>query len=132
MGQFKARVIVTHPTEPNRSAEVELWVDTGATLSWVPREILDRLGAPRVGKRRFLIADGRTVERETAGAVVQWNGTSAVVTVVVAEPGDGRLLGATTLETLGLGVDPIRQQLVPQTLLAMAARSPDGSNDPAR
>ena len=119
MGQFSVRVTIAHPTDTSRQTEVELLVDTGATLSWVPREVLDPLGVPRLRRRSFLVADGRTIERETAGAIVRLNGSEANVTVVVAEPGDGRLLGATTLESLGFAVDPIRRQLVPQELLAM-------------
>jgi clan AA aspartic protease len=119
MGQFSARATIAHPTDPGREAEVELLVDAGATLSWVPREIVERLGTPRLRRRSFLVADGRTVERETAGVVVRLNGTEANVTVVVAESGDGLLLGATTLESLGFAFDPIRRRLVPQELLAM-------------
>ncbi len=119
MDQFSVRVTVAHPTDAARAAEVELIVDTGATLTWLPREAIEQLGVPRFRRRSFIVADGRTIERDTAGAVVRLNGNEANVTVVVAEPGDGHLLGATTLETLGFGVDPIRQRLVPQQLLAM-------------
>jgi clan AA aspartic protease len=119
MGQFSVHVAVAHPTDPTRVAEVELFVDTGATLSWVPREVLNQLGVPRLPRRSFLVADGRTIERDTAGAVVRLNGREANVTVVVAEPGDGHLLGATALESLGFSVDPIGQRLIPQELLAM-------------
>ena len=119
MGQFSVRATIAHPTDSARSTEVELLVDTGATLSWVPREVINRLGVPRLRRRSFLVADGRTVERETAGAIVRLNGSEANVTLVVAEPGDPHLLGATALESLGFGVDPIRRKLVPQELLAM-------------
>jgi clan AA aspartic protease len=118
MGTFSVAVTVAHLADPNRQAEVGLLVDTGATLSWVPRAIIDEVGAPRLSRRPFLRADGRTVERETAGAMIAVDGSSAIVTVVVAEPGDAQLLGATTLESLGFGVDPIRRQLVPQSRLA--------------
>jgi clan AA aspartic protease len=118
MGQFSVRVTIAHPADTSRQAEIELLVDTGATLSWVPREVLDSLGVPRLRRRSFLVADG-TIERETAGAIVRLNGSEANVTVVVAEPEDGRLLGATALESLGFAVDPIRRRLVPQELLAM-------------
>ncbi len=119
MGQFSVQVTIAHPSDPARAADVELWVDTGATLSWVPREIIERLDVPRLRRRPFLLADGRTIERDTAGAIVRLNGSEAIVTLVIAEPGDGHLLGATTLETLGFTVDPINRRLVPQTLLAM-------------
>lgn len=119
MGQFSVRVTIAHPSDPSRRADVDLLVDTGATLTWVPRETLEKLDVPRLRRRSFLVADGRTVERETAGAIVKLDGTEANVTLVIAEPGDGSLLGATALESLGLGVDPIRRRLVPQVLLAM-------------
>jgi predicted aspartyl protease len=85
----------------------------------VPREIIEQLGAPRLRRRSFLVADGRTVERETAGAVLRLDGNEANVTLVVAEPGDGHRLGATALESLGFAVHPITRRLVPQELLAM-------------
>jgi len=119
MGQFSVRVAIANPSDPARGADVELLVDTGATLSWVPRAIIEQLGVPRLPRRQFLVADGRTVERDTAGAIVRIDGSEAIVTVVVAEPGDGHLLGATALESLGFGVDPIRRRLIPQELLAM-------------
>ena len=120
MGQFSLRVTIAHPSDLGRTADVDLLVDTGATLSWVPRAVLEHLGAPRLPSRPFLLADGSTTERETAGAVITIDGAKANVTVVVAEPGDAHLLGATTLESLGFAVDPIHQRLVPQSLLAMS------------
>lgn len=119
MGQFSVRVGIAHPTDVERTAEVELLVDTGATLSWVPQEILAPLDPPRLGRRSFPVADGRQVERETVGVIMRLDGTQGLLTVVVAEPGDGRLLGATALETLGYAVDPIQRRLVPHALLAM-------------
>jgi len=119
MGRFLVRVTIAHPADPTRLAEVDLLAGTRATLSWVPREIVERLGVPRLLRRPFLLADGRTIERETTGTVVKLEGNEAGVTVVVAEPGDGHFLGATTLGMLGFAVDPVNQRLVPQTLLAM-------------
>lgn len=119
MGQFSVQATITHPGDANRSAEVALLVDTGATLSWIPTEVLDRLGVPRLARRPFLLADGKMIERDTAGVLMRLNGTDGMVAVVVAETGDAHLLGATALETLGFGIDPIRQQLLPQALLAM-------------
>jgi hypothetical protein len=41
LGLFPVRVGIAHPTDPGRLTEVELMADTGATLSWVPRAILE-------------------------------------------------------------------------------------------
>lgn len=119
MGLFTVRLTVAHPLELGRQAEVELWVDTGATLSWIPRAVVETLDMPRLKRRSFVVADGRSVERETAGARLHLNGKEAIVTVVVAEPGDGHLLGATALEALGFAVDPEGRRLVPRELVAM-------------
>ena len=119
MGQFSVRVTVGNPSDPRREADVELLVDTGATLSWVPREVAEKIGAPHVSRSSFRLADGRTVERETSVAIFRLDGAAMGSPFVIAEPGDGCLLGATTLEALGLGVDPIARRLFRQSLLAM-------------
>lgn len=119
VGQFAVRTSVANPSDPSRSADIDLLIDTGATLSWIPREIAEELDVPRLARRRLVLADGGTVERETAGVLMRLDGTEAMLTVVVAERGDAHLLGATALETLGFGVDPIRQELIPRSLLAM-------------
>ena len=119
MGQFTVQVTVANPSDPARQAEVELLVDTGATLTWVSAQLLESIGAPRLPRRSFLLADGRRVERDTAAAVVRLDGSEASVTLVVAQPGDAQLLGATALETLGFAVDPIARRLLPRELLAM-------------
>jgi clan AA aspartic protease len=121
MGQFSVRVRISHPTDPSKHAEIDMMVNTGATLTWAPQQLLESIGAPRGQRRAFQVADGRIIERETAGAVVGVNSNETYVTVVAAEPGDAHLLGVTALESLGLAVDPIRQKLIPQVLLAMPA-----------
>ena len=119
MGQFTVQVTVANPSDPARQAEVELLVDTGATLTWVSADLIQAIGAPLLSRRSFVLADGRRVERATAAAVVKLNGMEAGVTLVVAQPGDAQLLGATALETLGFAVDPEGRRLVPRELLAM-------------
>ncbi len=119
MGLFTVKLIIANPMDPARQVEAELLVDTGATLSWVPRELAERIGAPHVSRTPIRLADGRAVERETSGAIFRFNGAASVVPFVIAEPGDGCLLGATALEALGFVVDPVNKRLIPQALLAM-------------
>jgi hypothetical protein len=40
MGMFEVKVKLANLAAPGRSEEVSLLVDTGATLSWIPRKIL--------------------------------------------------------------------------------------------
>src|SRR5437660_12145450 len=43
MGHFRVAVQVGHPTG-ERFEAIEALVDTGATYTWVPRDVLERLG----------------------------------------------------------------------------------------
>ena len=106
------------PTRPV-SQKLNSWWTTGATLTWVPREVLRQLGVPRLRRGSFVVADCRTIGRDTAGAVVRLKGNEASMTVVVTEPGNDHLLGATALESLGFSVDTLGRRLIPQEQLAM-------------
>ncbi|MGH8590483.1 MAG: aspartyl protease family protein [Gammaproteobacteria bacterium] len=116
MGRFEVKVKVSSLVEPQRSGELELLVDTGATLSWLPRAFLERIGVKPIARSRFQLPDGRYVEREKGAVLLSVNGQTVAVTAAFAEPGEAAVLGATALETLGLAVDPVKQELVPQDL----------------
>ena len=113
---------IAHPWDRSRRAEVNLTLGTRATLSWVPREVVERLELPRLPRRRFLLRDGSTIERETAAAIVELSGNFVGASVVVAESGDRHHLGMTTLESLGLAFNPAGARLVPKPLLAMSGQ----------
>jgi len=49
-------------------------------------------------------------------------GRTATSPVVLGGPGDAALLGAVTLETLGLMLNPLSREVVPMRLLLSAAR----------
>ncbi len=116
MGRFEVKVKVSNLAVPDRSGELELLVDTGATLSWLPRGFLEGLGVRPIARSRFQLPDGRYVEREQGGVLLSVDGQTVAVTVAFAEPGEALVLGATSLEALGLAVDPVKQRLVPHDL----------------
>ena len=100
-----------------KTLEVEATVDTGAAYTTVPACLLRGLGIPPMGKRTFLLADGRRVDMEVGRAWATINGDSEVTLVVFGEDDAPALLGAYTLEGLGLAVDPTSQRLVPTHLI---------------
>ena len=93
--------------------DVEALVDTGATYTVLPIDILDRLGIEQEGQRRFELGDDRVVEYPIGYARMRLEGDETIVLVVFGPEGTAPLVGATTLETAGLGVDPVYQKLVP-------------------
>jgi len=122
MGMFNVKVKVANLAAPTRTEEVSLLVDTGATLSWIPRHVLERLGVAAVSRLPFSLADGRTLERETSAVLLTIDGRKGAVPVAFGELGEEAVLGATALEGLGLLVDPVGQKLVPRNLLALMER----------
>src|SRR5438046_5361693 len=123
MGLFEVKVTIKNPAAPERSARAELLVDTGATLSWIPRSTLESIGIAPLARHGFLLADGRRVERETGMAMLTLDGVAIGATVVFAEAGEGSMLGATALEALGVAVDPVEKKLLPRDLMALSGRS---------
>lgn len=119
MGMFNVTVRLSSLTAPARSEEVSLIVDIGATLSWIPRKILQKLGVPPSSRLPFSLADGRRLERDVTAVLLTIDGRKAPVQVAFGEPGEESVLGATALEGLGFMVDPVGKKLVPRDLLAL-------------
>ncbi len=104
-----------------QAQEISLAVDTGATLSWMPREVLEKLGATPLSRLPFSFSDGRTQERDTTAVLLTIDGRKGAVPVAFGEPGEEALLGATALEALGFMVDPVGKRLVARNLYALRA-----------
>ncbi|HID91047.1 TPA: hypothetical protein EYP44_03700 [Candidatus Bathyarchaeota archaeon] len=83
----------------------------------VSKEVLDELRIKPRGRRRFRLADGRTIERDVGIAAVEYEEYAGGISVVFGEPNDEPILGATALEALGLEVDPVTKRLRPAVLL---------------
>jgi len=116
---FDVTVKLANLAVPGRTEEVSLLVDTGATLSWIPREILQRLGVAAFSRLPFSLADGRRLERDVTAVLLTLDGRKAPVQVAFGEAGEEAVLGATALEGLGFMVDPVAKKLIPRDLLAL-------------
>jgi len=122
MGLFEVKVKLASLAAPTRTEEISLLVDTRATLSWVPRNVLEKLGVATVSRLPFTLADGRRLERDVSSVLLTIDRRKAPVPVAFGEPGEEAVLGATALETLGLLVHPVAQKLIPRNLLALVNR----------
>jgi predicted aspartyl protease len=104
---------VANPAAPERREAVEFLVDSGAVYSFVQRQVLEHLGIQAHSRERFRLADGSTIERDRGDALFLYAGRRGAAPVVFGEPGDATLLGAVTLESLGLVLDSVRRNLLP-------------------
>ncbi len=110
MGLFRVRGRLTGPT--GRSEDVELLVDTGATLLVVPRSLGDRLELATTRSQPVLIAGGQRVESPVAEVGLELDGQNVTTPCFIAPDGPA-LLGAVALESLFLAVDPVAKRLIP-------------------
>ena len=116
MGLTFVKVTVGNPANGRRSEEVQCFVDSGAIYSLVPEPILQKLDIEPHSTREFVLANGEVIHRRLATATFEYEGRRGDSMVVVGEPGDDPLLGATTLGGFGLMLDPFRRELRPMQL----------------
>jgi len=119
MGYVKVKVKVRNIQTPKLEKEIELLADTGAIYTIIHRKQLQNLNIKPRGKRKFKTADGRIIQREVGLAEVEIKGESTHSTIVFGDEKDTQVLGVTTLEELGLQVDPVTGELKPLELLLL-------------
>ena len=110
MGFLHIDVEVSNPASPAVSESVRVLVDSGATLSVLPAEMLDRLGIERFEEWRFQ-GFGGIVTRDVGGVFMRYDGAQSAVTVVFGDADDPSVMGVTALETMGFELDPVHGRL---------------------
>ena len=116
MGLF--RVVGKVTGENNRTEDIDLLVDTGASYLTLPADVAQRLGLRTLRDQVILTAGGRREEWPVAEVRIAVEGREAPTVCFVAPAGPA-LLGAVALESLSLGVDPVARRLVPVDGLVM-------------
>ena len=111
MGMSHIDIEIANVSAPERRETVHFLVDSGATYSVVPGELLERLGIAPHATQRFNLANGEQITRKKGTALFKLGDRTGGADVIFGEPGDSNLLGAFTLETLGLALDPLRREV---------------------
>jgi predicted aspartyl protease len=105
-------------------------VDSGAVYSVVPARTLERLGVKPHSRRTFILTDGSEVTRQMGDAVFRLDGRQGASPVIFGAKGDSALLGAVTLESLGVLLDPLRRELRPLPMVLAPALPPRRTSSP--
>ena len=105
-------------TGPAGTAAVEFLVDSGAQYTLLPEAIWRRIGLVGRRQQRFRLEDGTQTTREVGLATVNLVDLGETPTpIILGQTGDVALLGAVTLEELGLVLNPFTRTLHPAALL---------------
>lgn len=116
------KIKVVNPEHPKKSKSCKFLIDSGAVYSVVPEQILKRIGIKPTSTEEFTLANGETITQPVGNAYFEYKGKSRAAPVIFGDS-DIFLLGATTLEALGMILDPIHRELKPLPMLIMSNMS---------
>ena len=91
-------------------------VDSGAIYSVLPEADWRALRLKPERGVEFTLADGTSIKRGVSECRFEISGSAATSPVVLGEAHDGALLGAVTLETLGLMLNPLTREVLPMRM----------------
>ena len=98
MSSFKVNLTAINPKdETRRTPPVDVLVDTGSELSWLPKRLLMDAGITPRGKKRFATATNEVIERDFGYAILESEGHSTIDEIIFAEESDMALLGVRTV-----------------------------------
>jgi len=96
--------------------EIQGIVDTGSTLTVLPRKIASELGL-KTTRSNIVETGAGKIKLDRSRAWLEIEGKSEIMPVLISDNIDKVLIGVTMLEILGLQVDPIEGKLKEWTLL---------------
>jgi clan AA aspartic protease len=123
MGLFQVQIEVL-PADGGLPQPQSVLVDTGASYLTLPRSLLTSLGYRAIDRQRVIFATGAIETWEVAEVRVRLGERERTVLAFLAPEESPKLLGAQTLETFGLGVDPLGKRLVPVDAYLAPAHPP--------
>ena len=100
-----------------RPRRVRFLVDSGAVYSVLRQSDWRALGLKSEREVEFVLADGTALTRGVSECTFEVQGRQATSPVVLGETQDEALLGAVTLETLGLVLNPLNRTLQPMRMV---------------
>ena len=117
MGMTSIAATIRNINQPDKKITAKFLVDTGATFTVLPHKFVKKLGLKPVKTQSFSLADGTSVTRSLGHAMVEIYKDKAPSIVVLGEKDDSPLIGALTLEGMGLMVHPFERKLIPMKLM---------------
>ena len=124
MGIFHVDIDVFPASGAGAERHVVL-VDTGASSLSLPGSVLRRLGYRPLDRQRVIFATGQVAFWPVTEVKIRLGERERTVIAFLADEASPKLVGAQTLETFGLGVDPLGRRLIPvDAYLALSSGCP--------
>lgn len=126
MGIAYLTIDIGNPADTTKTLNVEFMVDSGAIYTVAPSSVLDELSIKPISEETFWLANGEKIVRKRGIAFFKYGDKVGGADVIFGEEGDSNLLGATTLESLGLALDPLKRELKPLPMILGGYRPQGG------
>lgn len=110
-GLIHVTVTIKAAQQAKKKYAADFLVDTGATDCLVPASKLEKAGIRRAGKMSYELANGETKEYDFGLAVIEFMGDITAGRVIFGPENSEPVLGVTSLESVGILVDPTKQTL---------------------
>ena len=111
MGLTYVTVSISNLVQDTEPYQAEFLVDTGAIHCMAAGDELAKAGIRVEGKAVYELANGEPVEYEHGFARISFLGDETVAKIIFGPAGVEPILGVVALESTGLVVDPITQNL---------------------
>ncbi len=108
--------VVARVGKGKRSQRLRLLVDSGASFSLLPEKVWKRLRLKPLDRVTLVLANGTEIERPLSEVWFEYRGAGRTSPGILGTGGDEALLGAVTLETMGLMLNPLSRELLPMKL----------------
>lgn len=111
MGLTHVTTVVQNLAKSGEPYEAEFLVDPGAIDCLVPAEELKKAGVQIEGNDTYELANGELVEYPFGFGRVSFMGDETVTRIIFGPSDCEPLIGVVTLESMGIGVDPVSKTL---------------------
>ena len=109
---FTVQATLSNPEHVERAVTVELLVDTGATYTLLPAEVVAALQLATPYAQPAVLASGDEITYRVGEVRVRLGDEARVTVFWLGPRGSRALLGAVTLEQFGLAADPVNRRLI--------------------
>ena len=121
MAIFHVDGTLIHPRNRKRRRRLHFLVDTGAFFTVVPRDVLRAMKVAVIREETVQFADGRRTRWKIGEVRLEVDRRVVTTLVLFGNTRTQPLLGAYSLEGLGLAVDARHRRLVPIPVVIVAA-----------
>ena len=120
MGIMYVEAKISRSDGRGRTMPLRLLVDTGALYSVLPSHAWKALKLRPKDRADFSLADGSVISRDVSECHFELHGKTGSSPVVLGEGDEVAVLGAVTLESLGLMLNPLTREIRPMRLMLAA------------